>query len=147
MTRAEAITDLITLFCGEAPPFPITVERLSDLPDAEHETLRVFILNHAKLQWLTGTGIIESIDVLVDEAIGNSELHFEQNQPYFQKPPHFRIGDAVRIRRGQKTSVGIAMARKKVYNKEYVALRVSNGAQTDVLSANIVEVLHARSGT
>lgn len=81
MTRQEAIEDLITLFCGRSPP--ITVERLSQLSESEFEKLQTFLVNEAELPWLTGIGMLEAIDTLVDEAVGNSELAFAQAQKVF----------------------------------------------------------------
>ena len=70
MTRQEAIEDLIILFCGHSPR--IQVERLSDLDEAAYEQMQSFLASYTKLPWLTGIGMLEAIDSLVDEAIANS---------------------------------------------------------------------------
>ena len=145
MTRTEAIVDLITLFCGEPPPFEIKVERLRELPDNAHEKLQEFIVNRVRLQWLTGIGVMESIDVLIDEAIANSLKDFEECTAYATKPLICRPGDAVRVRRGKKITIGIVTSRgAKSMRGEKVTLRSGNGVQTDTDIADIIGVFRAR---
>jgi hypothetical protein len=87
VTKTEAIRDLIILFTGKEPPFPIHVYELRKLSDAKYEQLQSFLINEAKCQWLTGIGILEAIDMLVYEAIANSEKAFEEAYPTFPKEP------------------------------------------------------------
>ncbi len=144
MTRSEAIVDLITLFCGDEPPFPIEVKRLRELKDEDYETLQNFVANRVKRQWLTGIDVLECIDQLIDGSINNSERDFLLDEPYYRKPLSCRVGDAVRIQRGKKTTTGIVTAQIRAMGKHEVVLRAGNGTVTNVSSLDIIEVLQAR---
>lgn len=83
MTRGEAYTDLITFLCGAPPPFklPENLETLSKLTEAEYESLQGFIASNIRLRWMTGIGTLEAMDIMVGEAINNSDTAFERARP------------------------------------------------------------------
>jgi len=83
MTRGEAYTDLFMLMCGDEPPvkIPDHIERLGFLDDKDYEELQNFVADKVHLQWLTGIGVLEAMDHLVDEAINNSVKAFDEAQP------------------------------------------------------------------
>lgn len=75
MTREKANRQLIDLFTGkqwDGPSFSAT----TDLSEDDAFRLQTMLAN-GKLRWLTGIGIMDAIDLLVDEAINNSVQAFE----------------------------------------------------------------------
>ncbi len=82
MTRAEAYQDLFMLFCGRAVQLPTDLERLSHLPDSSYAELQTIAAN-SKLPWLTGIGVLEAMDTLIDESIANSEGGFQSARRVF----------------------------------------------------------------
>jgi len=87
MTRGEAYSDLIVLMCGAPPPveIPDDIERLGLLDDETYEKLQGFVVYHVRLQWLTGIGVLEAMDHMVDEAICNSVKAFNEAEPVLFK--------------------------------------------------------------
>jgi len=81
MTYAEAILDLLTLLCGERPtdliPENLTEEKgLRALTDEQSMALHDFLADKARLSWLTGIGLSEVLDPLVQETINNDARDF-----------------------------------------------------------------------
>jgi hypothetical protein len=86
MTRGQAYKDLFLLLCGELPPVNIgNPQRLTRLDEATYERLQHFIADKLRLQWATGIGVIEAMDHIVEEAVGNSEMAFAQATPVLFK--------------------------------------------------------------
>ncbi len=144
MTRSEAIRDLIWLFCGREPPFTIEVENVRDLPEKQHEDLQFFLAQHVKMKWLTGIGVIEMIDKLIDESESNSIKAFEEAYPFYAPTMDFKPGDAVKIRSLGKSTVGLVLKRKGKSCTIYTRVGSDTG-QIDIQTAQVVDVLHRES--
>lgn len=74
MTRQQAIRDMIIMFTGKEPPFPIRVAELRNLSDEKYEELQWWLVQNVRMQWLTGIGTIEAIESSVYEAWANGNL-------------------------------------------------------------------------
>jgi hypothetical protein len=86
VTRGQAYKDLFLLFCGELPPINIgNPDRLTRLSESDYERLQGFVASKLRLQWATGIGVLEAMDHIVEEAVGNSEMSFAQATPVLFK--------------------------------------------------------------
>ena len=85
MTRGQAYKDLFMLFCGELPPVKIgNPQKLTRLDEATYERLQNFVADKLRLQWATGIGVLEAMDHIVEDAVGNSKLAFCDATPAFK---------------------------------------------------------------
>lgn len=74
ITAIEAKKDLFKLFCGRAPKKSL-LKPVEQLSDAEFTELQDWVGGHQKMcVWTTNIGLIEAIDALVDDAIGNANI-------------------------------------------------------------------------
>jgi len=67
--------DVIKILTGKEPPnFVKGKTSTAELNDEEFLTLQDFCSENAVLNWLTGIGILEAADVLVEESINNGNI-------------------------------------------------------------------------
>jgi len=83
MTRPEAIRDLLVLFCGVAPPFPIKTNRIEDLSEAQYEKLVKHITLKSSLPWLTPVSVLDSIDNMIDAAVVDGQM--QEHKPVSER--------------------------------------------------------------
>lgn len=135
MLRVDAMRDLVLLFCGQEPPF--LINRVSELSEEQVEELQWFLAINVKMKWLTGIGVLEVLDSLVDESVSNSSKAFEVAIPYYAAPMDFRVGDAVKVRDGKKHLIGLVVTKR---GKKASILRPL-GYKHDIDSSDVVDVL------
>lgn len=81
MTRPEAIRNLLVLFCGVAPPFPIKVNRIEDLSESKYEKLVKHVTSKSSLPWLTPVSVLDSIDNMIDASVVDGQMQEHKDLP------------------------------------------------------------------